>query len=49
MDSWEIADAAHLGTAFFGMEHWTPEELLQATRQRFRAAGGRADDLPVNA
>lgn len=48
-ESYEIADAAHLGTAFLGTEGLSPSELLQATRRRFRAARGRGDDLPVNA
>ncbi len=46
-DSTEIADAANLGTTFIGLEGWTPEQLLQATRRRFQAARGRGDDLPI--
>lgn len=48
-NSTEIADAAHLGTAFIGLENWLPDQLLQAARKRFKAAIGRGDDLPVDA
>lgn len=45
--SFEIADAADLGTVWFGTEEWTPEQLLQVTRKRFRAARGQGDDLDI--
>ena len=48
-NSTEIADAANLGTTFIGLEGWTPEQLLQATRRRFRAAQGRGNNLTVDA
>ena len=48
-DSSEIADAAHLGTAFIGYEAYAPETLLQITRARFRHASGRGgDDLEID-
>lgn len=47
--SFEAADAANLGTVWFGTEGWSPEQLLQAARRRFRAASGRGDNLEVDA
>ena len=46
-DSVEIRDAADLGTAWFGTEGWQPDQLLQVTRRRFRAARGQGDDLAI--
>lgn len=51
-DSVEIAEAAHLGTAFIGNEKLSPEQLLAAARQRLSIASKpfprrRGDDLTV--
>lgn len=46
-DSVEIADASHIGTAFIGLEHLSPSELLNVSRRRFRAAKGQGDTTDV--
>lgn len=46
-DSVEIADASHIGTAFIGLEHLSPNELLSISRRRFKAARGKGDDTDV--